>query len=211
MPDTLALLSVLFSWLVAMGALLISYRTGAEQRRHEERLSRDRRGWERKSEGLFDLIATCRSLTDAIDRPGSIDTMEALDLERGDYQATTQEHIGVSEVGVRVGDVVQRLNELVPVVEVYGSTACREAFQDLRQVLRDSGYDPRASDRLVAVRRGKAAAIEAKDYRSAATARRLEREVLEDARTRLTIDLDETRAKAEQLITAARESLTGSE
>jgi hypothetical protein len=104
---------------------------------------------------------------------------------------------------------VHRLQDLVPIVEVYGSTRCREAFEDLRRTLRDSGYDPRASDRLSAVRRGKVAAVDAKDYRSAATARRLEREILEAARTQLTIDLVQTREKAERLIDAARESVRG--
>jgi hypothetical protein len=120
-----------------------------------------------------------------------------------------QEHLGVSEVGVRVADVVDRLDHLVPIVEVYGSPECRDAFHALRQVLRDSGYDPRAPERVDAIRRGKSAAIDAKDYRGAATARRLEREVLENARSRLTVDLDETRAKAERLIEAARKDLGG--
>lgn len=112
---------------------------------------------------------------------------------------------------MEVGDVVNRLHELVPIVEVYGSAPCRQAFDDLRQLLRDSGYDPHAADRLAAVRRGKLAAIEAKDYHSAATARRLEREVLEGARTSLTIELPEARSKAERLIETARESLNEEE
>jgi hypothetical protein len=211
MADPAALTSIITSGLVAMTAFVTTYRTSREQRRHEERLAHDGRSWQRKSEGLFDLLASCRALTDAIDRPGSIDTMETLDLERGDFQATALEHIGVSEIGVRVGDVLHRFHDLVPIVEVYGTSRCRDAFEDLRRVLRDSNYDPRASDKLVAIRRSKAAAIEAKDYRGAATARRLEREVLEDARTRLTIDLPATRAKAETLIDAARESLDGDE
>lgn len=211
MADPVALTSVVASGVVALGALAVSYRSGREQRRHDQQVAYEERSWRRKSEGLFDVIAACRSLIDAIDRPGSIDVIETLDLERGDYQATVQEHIGVSEIGVKVGDVVQRLHELTPVVEVYGSAKCRTAFDDLRQLLRDSGYDPRAADRLASVRRGKQAAIDAKDYRSAATARRLEREVLEDARTRLTIDLPDTRARAEGLIDAARESLKGDE
>ena len=209
MADPVALTSVIASGLVALAGLALTYRSGREQRRHDERLAYDERAWQRKSEGLFDLIATCRSLVDAIGRQGSIEAIETLDDERGDYQATVREHIGVSEIGVRVGDVVHRLQDLVPIVEVYGSTRCREAFEDLRRTLRDSGYDPRASDRLSAVRRGKVAAIDAKDYRSAATARRLEREILEAARTQLTIDLVQTREKAERLIEAARESVRG--
>ena len=51
-----------------------------------------------------------------------------------------------------------------------------------------------------------AAAIDAKDYRSAATARRLERELLEEARNRLVIDLDRTRELAERVVATARES-----
>ncbi len=211
MADPVALTSVIASAAVAVGALVTTYQSGREQRRHEARLDYEGRAWRRKSEGLFDVIATCRSLIDAIDRPGSLEAIEALDLERGEYQATTREHVGVSEIGVRVGDVLNRLHELVPIVEVYGSATCRDAFDDLRQLLRDSGYDPRAADRLAAVRRGKAAAIDAKDYHSAATARRLEREVLEGARTRLTIELPEARAKAERLIEASRESLEGQE
>lgn len=209
MADPVALTSVIASGLVALAGLALTYRSGREQRRHDERLAYDERAWQRKSEGLFDLITTCRSLVDAIGRQGSIEAIETLDDERGDYEATVREHIGVSEIGVRVGDVVHRLQDLVPIVEVYGSTRCREAFEDLRRTLRDSGYDPRASDRLSAVRRGKVAAIDAKDYRSAATARRLEREILEAARTQLTIDLVQTREKAERLIDAARESVTG--
>lgn len=211
MPDPVALTSVVASATVALGALVVSYQSGKEQRRHEARLDLEGRAWRRKSEGLFDVIATCRSLIDAIDRPGSVETIEALDSERGEYQATVREHIGVSEIGVRVGDVVNRLHELVPIVEVYGSAPCRQAFDDLRQLLRDSGYDPHAADRLAAVRRGKLAAIEAKDYHSAATARRLEREVLEGARTSLTIELPEARSKAERLIETARESLNEEE
>ena len=209
MADPVALTSVIASGLVALAGLALTYRSGREQRRHDERLAYDERAWQRKSEGLFDLITTCRSLVDAIGRQGSIEAIETLDDERGAYEATVREHIGVSEIGVRVGDVVHRLQDLVPIVEVYGSTRCREAFEELRRTLRDSGYDPRASDRLSAVRRGKVAAIDAKDYRSAATARRLEREILEAARTQLTIDLVQTREKAERLIDAARESVTG--
>jgi hypothetical protein len=209
MADPVALTSVIASGLVALAGLGLTYRSGREQRRHDERLAYDERAWQRKSEGLFDLITTCRSLVDAIGRQGSIEAIETLDDERGDYEATVREHVGVSEIGVRVGDVVHRLQDLVPIVEVYGSTRCREAFEDLRRTLRDSGYDPRASDRLSAVRRGKVAAVDAKDYRSAATARRLEREILEAARTQLTIDLVQTREKAERLIDAARESVRG--
>ena len=209
MADPVALTSVVTSGLVAVTAFVTTYRGNVEQRRHQERLDHQGRSWQRESEGLFDLVTTCRALVDAIERPGSIDAMQALDLERGDYEASAREHIGVSEIGVRVGDVVHRLHELVPIVEVYGSPECREAFHDLRQLLLDSGYDPRAADRLDSIRRGKAAAVDAKDYRSAATARRLEREVLDDARNRLTIDLPETRAKAELLIDAARANLRG--
>jgi hypothetical protein len=207
MADPLAYTSVVSSWLVAMGALYASYRSSSEQRRHDERLAHDTRGWEKKSEGLFRVIAACRTLVDAIDKRGSLEAIEALDAERGDYEAAAHEHLGVSEVGVRVGDVVDRLHRLVPLVEVYGTTECREAFHDLRQLLRDSGYDPRASERLDAVRRGKAAAIDTNDYRSASTARRLEREILEDARERLTIDVDVARTKAERLIEVARRDL----
>jgi hypothetical protein len=207
MADPLAYTSVVSSWLVAMGALYASYRSSSEQRRHDGRLAHDARGWEKKAEGLFGVIAASRTLVDAIDRRGSLEAIEALDAERGDYEAAAHEHLGVSEVGVRVGDVVDRLQRLVPVVEVYASTECREAFHDLRRLLRDSGYDPRALERLEAVRRGKAAAIDTNDYRSASTARRLEREILEDARARLTIDVDSARAKAERLIEVAREDL----
>jgi hypothetical protein len=207
MADPLAYTSVVSSWLVAMGALYASYRGGSDQRRHEERLALQERGWEQKAEGLFAVIAACQTLVDAIDRRGSLEAVEALDGERGDYEAAAHEHLGVSEVGVRVADVVDRLHRLVPVVEVYATPGCREAFHDLRHLLRDSGYDPRASERLEAVRRGKDAAVEAKDYRSATTARRLEREVLEDARARLTIDLAGARVKAERLIESARENL----
>jgi hypothetical protein len=207
MADPLAYTSVVSSWLVAMGALYASYRSSTEQRRHDERLAHDARGWEKKAEGLFGVIAASRTLIDAIDRRGSLEAIEALDAERGDYEAAAHEHLGVSEVGVRVGDVVDRLQRLVPVVEVYASKDCRGAFHDLRELLRSSGYDPRASERLEAVRRSKGAAIDTHDYRSATTARRLERELLEDARARLTIDLDVTRAKAERLVKLAREDL----
>jgi hypothetical protein len=211
MADPLAYTSVVGSWLVAMGALFTSYRSGSEQRRHEERLAHQERGWEKKSEGLFDLIATSRSLVDAIDRRGSLEHVEALDGQRGDYEATSREQVGVSEIGVRVADVADRLQRLVPVVEVYCAPECRDAFHDLRQLLRNSGYDPRASERLEAVRRGKVAAMDAKDYRSAATAGRLEREVLEDARAQLTIDLPDAREKAVRLLEAARRDLGADE
>jgi len=209
MADPVALTSVVASGLVAVTAFVTTYRSGSEQRRHQERLALESRTWQTRSEGLLDLVATCRALVDSIDRPGDFETVEALDTERGDYQATAREHIGVSEVGVRVGDAVERLQRLVPVVEVFASAECRDAFHELRGLLKDSGYDPRASDRLEAVRRGKVAAVDAKDYRSAATARRLEREILDDARARLTIDLSQARAGAVQVIETARESLGG--
>lgn len=207
MADPVALTSVVTTGLVALTGLGVSYRMSRDQRRHQLRAADAERAWQRRSEGLSDLIATCRSLVDVIDRPGSFDAIQELDLERGDYEATVHEYVGVSEVGARVGDVVRRMHELVPVVEVYASADCRTAFEELRWHLRDSGYDARASDKLAAIRRSKAAAIESKDYRSAATARRLERELLEAARTRLTIDLDKTRALAENLIEAARDSV----
>ncbi len=207
MTDAVALTSVIASGLLALGVVVLGYRTAREQRRQERQRDHDARAWERKADGLFDVVATARALIDAIDRPGNLDAIEAFDLERGDYQSTVREHVGVSEVGVRVGEVAERLHRLVPVVEVYGSPACREALHDLRTALRDSGHDPRAADRLAGIRRGKAAAVEAKDYHSAATARRLERELLEHARTRLTIELPDTRARAQRLIDAARADL----
>jgi hypothetical protein len=211
MADSVALAWVVASGLVALGALVLTFKSGVEDRRYEARRALETRSWERKSEGLFDVIATCRALVDSLDRPGNIDAMETLDLERGAYEATVREHIGVSEIGVKVGAAAQRLQDLLPVVEVYGSDSCRKSFDELRRLLRDSGYDPRAADRLAAVRRGKVAAVDSKDYNSAATARRLEREILEDARNRLSLDLDETRTKAERLIEAAREDLNGQE
>ncbi|HLN76590.1 MAG TPA: hypothetical protein VK204_06055, partial [Nocardioidaceae bacterium] len=78
MADPVALTSVIASAAVALGALVFSYQSGREQRRHEARLDFEGRAWRRKSEGLFDLIATCRSLIDAIDRPGSIEAIETL-------------------------------------------------------------------------------------------------------------------------------------
>lgn len=206
MTDPVALTAVVSTGLVAVVALGVAFQMTREQRRHDLVRARAERVWSVEAEGMADLVATCRSLVDALDRPGSFDAIAELDLERGDYEATVREHVGVSEIGVRIGDVVRRLHELVPAVELYGSPACRKTFADLRWHLRDSGYDPTASDRLAAIRRGKTAAIESKDYRSAATARRLERELLEEARNRLDIDLDRTRELAEQLITATRES-----
>lgn len=206
MTDPVALTSVVSTGLVALVGLAAAYQMTREQRRHDLVRARSERSWEVEAQGMADLVATCRSLVDALDRPGSFDAIAELDLERGDYEATVREHLGVSEIGVRVGDVVRRLHELVPVVELYGSAPCREAFGELRWHLRDSGYDPTASDRLAAIRRGKAAAIESKDYRSAATARRLERELLEEARHRLGIDLDRTRELAERVVAATRES-----
>ena len=209
MTDPVALTAVVSTGIVAVVGLAVAYQMTLEQRRHDLVRARAERIWSAEAAGVADLVATCRSLVDAVDRPGSFDAIAELDLERGDYEATVREHLGVSEIGVRVGDVVRRLHELVPVVELYGSVACRQAFADLRWHLRDSGYDPTASDRLAAIRRGKAAAIESKDYRSAATARRLERELLEEARNRLGIDLERTRELAEQVITATRESIDG--
>lgn len=207
MTDAVALVSVVSTGLVALVGLGVAYQMSREQRRHDLVRARVERSWSVEAQGMADLVATCRSLVDALDRPGSFDAIAELDLERGDYEATVREHLGVSEIGVRVGDVVRRLHELVAVVELYGSPQCRTAFGELRWHLRDSGYDPTASDRLAAIRRSKAAAIEAKDYRSAATARRLERELLEEARNRLVIDLDRTRELAERLIAATRESI----
>ena len=206
MTDPVALTSVVSSGLVALVGLGVAHQMTREQRRHDLVRARAEHTWSVEAQGMADLVATCRSLVDALDRPGSFDAIAELDLERGDYQATVREHVGVSEIGVRVGDVVRRLHELVAVVELSGSPDCRTAFGELRWHLRDSGYDPTASDRLASIRRSKAAAGDAKDYRSAATARRLERELLEEARNRLVIDLDRTRELAERVVTTARAS-----
>ena len=156
MAEPVVLLSVTASTAVAIGGLTLAFLGAERQRRHQERLAQQERAWRATSDGLLDLVATCRALVDAIDRPGSIDTIEALDRERGEYLATVHEHVGVSVIGVRVGDVVHRMQQLVPSVEVYGSRDCREAFHELRRLLRDSGYDPRAasgSPRCSAARR----------------------------------------------------------
>ncbi|MGZ4427345.1 MAG: hypothetical protein ACXVXC_01770 [Nocardioidaceae bacterium] len=207
MADPVVLLSVTASTAVAIGGLTLAFLGAERQRRHQERLAQQERAWQATSDGLLNLVATCRAMVDAIDRPGSIDAMEALDRERGEYLASVDEHVGVSVIGIRVGDVVHRMQQLVPAVEVYGSPACREAFHELRKLLRDSGYDPRAGERLAAVQRSKMAAVDGEDFRGAATARRMERQVLEDARTKLELDLDQTRALAERLIDTVRDSL----
>ncbi|MGZ6877829.1 MAG: hypothetical protein ACXVFR_15830 [Nocardioidaceae bacterium] len=207
MADPVVLLSVTASTAVAIGGLALAFLGAERQRRHQERLAQQERAWQATSDGLLNLVATCRAMVDAIDRPGSIDAMEALDRERGEYLASVDEHVGVSVIGIRVGDVVHRMQQLVPAVEVYGSPACREAFHELRKLLRDSGYDPRAGERLAAVQRSKMAAVDGEDFRGAATARRMERQVLEDARTKLELDLDQTRALAERLIDTVRDSL----
>ncbi|MGZ4483946.1 MAG: hypothetical protein ACXVW8_06460 [Nocardioidaceae bacterium] len=207
MADPVVLRSVTASTAVAIGGLTLAFLGAERQRRHQERLAQQERAWQATSDGLLNLVATCRAMVDAIDRPGSIDAMEALDRERGEYLASVDEHVGVSVIGIRVGDVVHRMQQLVPAVEVYGSPACREAFHELRKLLRDSGYDPRAGERLAAVQRSKMAAVDGEDFRGAATARRMERQVLEDARTKLELDLDQTRALAERLIDTVRDSL----
>ncbi|MGZ4492889.1 MAG: hypothetical protein ACXVEU_19665 [Nocardioidaceae bacterium] len=207
MADPVVLLSVTASTAVAIGGLTLAFLGAERQRRHQERLAQQERAWQATSDGLLNLVATCRAMVDAIDRPGSIDAMEALDRERGEYLASVDEHVGVSVIGIRVGDVVHRMQQLVPAVEVYGSPPCREAFHELRKLLRDSGYDPRAGERLAAVQRSKMAAVDGEDFRGAATARRMERQVLEDARTKLELDLDQTRALAERLIDTVRDSL----
>ena len=51
------------------------------------------------------------------------------------------------------------------------------------------------------------AAVDGDDFHGAATARRMERQVLEDARTKLELDLDEARDLAERLIDTVRDSL----
>ncbi|MGZ4468179.1 MAG: hypothetical protein ACXVXB_06835, partial [Nocardioidaceae bacterium] len=170
MADPVVLLSVTASTAVAIGGLTLAFLGAERQRRHQERLAQQERAWQATSDGLLNLVATCRAMVDAIDRPGSIDAMEALDRERGEYLASVDEHVGVSVIGIRVGDVVHRMQQLVPAVEVYGSPACREAFHELRKLLRDSGYDPRAGERLAAVQRSKMAAVDGEDFRGAATA-----------------------------------------
>ena len=198
MADPVVLLSVTASTAVAIGGLGLAFLGAERERRHQERLAQQQRAWQATSDGLLNLVATCRALVDAI---------EALDRERGEYLATVHEHVGVSVIGVRVGDVVHRMQQLVSAVEVYGSRACREAFHELRKLLRDSGYDPRAGERLAAVQRSKTAAVDSDDFHGAATARRMERQVLEDARTTLNLDLDRARDLAERLIDSVRDSL----
>ena len=113
MTDPVALTSVVSTGLVALVGLAVAYQMTREQRRHDFVRARSERSWEVEADGMADLIATCRSLVDALDRPGSFDAIAELDLERGDYEATVREHLGVSEIGVRVGDVVRDQDLLV--------------------------------------------------------------------------------------------------
>lgn len=188
MPDTVALASVISSGLVAVGGLWVSYRSGRDQRLHEARLSYEERAWEKKSEGLYAAISTARGIVDVL--------RSARPAER-------------NRIALTLPASRHRLDELVPIIEAYSSTECRDAFDRLRQILRDADTDILLPDRVAAVRARKEEAIDAQDFESAANFHRQERDLMRAAADRLGVDFDEVLRRAERLIQAARASVRG--
>jgi hypothetical protein len=188
--DPVALTSVVSSGLVALGGLFVTYRSGREQRAHEARLAYEERAWEEKSSALFRVIAQTRGLLDVIQ---STDEWER------------------QELGVRAGTTLNALDDLVPVVESYASTACRSAFDTFRQLLRDAKPDTLAKVQLEMFREKKMDAIDAQDFVEAKRLVARERAVQEQATAALRLDVDKAVRVGQELIDAARSSVRGDE
>lgn len=191
MADPVAIVSVVSSGLVALGGLYVNYRSGREQRKHEKRLSFEEHVWERKSEGLFGAIAASRVLLDTLDSRAPHDAKENLPL--------------------RLVEIAERLDDLLPVVEAYGSSECRYAFEDLRALLKSAAPDPRTSAVAYVAARGKEKAIDEADFAAASGWRDREKKALREMREALDLDLDEVRSHASRVIATSRESLREAE
>src|SRR5438093_788831 len=112
MADTVAIVSVASSGAVALGGLLLNALGARSQRAHERRQAYEGRAWEKKTSGLFDVIAAARSLVDAIDNQ---DPRRTIDLPMAVY------------------DTRRRMRGAVAIVEAYASRPCREEFVALRR------------------------------------------------------------------------------
>lgn len=182
MPDdAVALASVIVSGLVALGGLVVTYLNGRHQRRHERRLAYEERAWEKKSEGLLRVIATTRGLLDTVKvRQGWRRDMIAVDL------------MGAS----------RSLDELVAVVEAYASADCRSAFEELRTLLRESGFD------IELIRRQKEEAIDAGDFERAARLKDRDQGTWPRGDA-VDLDFNKVETSCLRLIETARESVQG--
>jgi hypothetical protein len=185
MADPVALVSVVSSGAVALGGLLVTYRSGREQRKHESGLAYEARAWERKSEALFGVIAAGRLLIDSIQ---SNDPALARVVHR----------------------VVLELEDVGPVVEAYASGECRTAFVELQHLLNGS-YELAMVERALYHHNVVLEVRVADDYNSAADVFHEDQEqrLLRDAKASLTFDLQTAQAWAEKLIDAARKSVRG--
>lgn len=169
--------------MVATGALLAQYGGQKAQRKHEAALSYEGRAWEKKNEGLFEVIAACRGLVDAIDRD-----------DPGNYALAAD----------RTAD---RLGEWVAVVEVYSSQECRQAYASLRALLDNAGLPIALSTFVENARQRKMGAVDAGDFEEAVKAMRREREIVDEAASEMTLPEGIARDAALRLIEAARASV----
>lgn len=186
MDGWVALTSVIATGSVGLGGLLVSYRSGSEQRRHEASLAHSARVWEQKSEALLAVVTIARRMIDTLDSPREV----------------VRERFGLS-----LADVVWRLDELVAPIEAHASSECREAFDSLRSLLNQSKRDVGAEATIEAIRREKEDAIDAGNFEEAARLRNRERNRTKQVNEAHGLDADEVRMRARRLIETARESL----
>jgi hypothetical protein len=186
MDGWVALASVLATGAVGIGGLVITYKSGGAQRKHETRLAHTARVWEQKSQALLDVITLARRLIDRLDSP--------------------REAVRES-FGVHLAEEARRLDELVAPIEAHASSECRQAFESLRSLLAESDFDAFAEDDIEHFRRQKWDALDAGDFEEAARARSEERATIKQANSVLRLDADEVRARARRVIETARASL----
>jgi len=183
MANTVALVSVVASSAVAVASLWATVWAGRQQRRHEAALSYEQRIWDRKVDGLFELIAATRRLLDATEDQW---------------------------FGEQVSRVLDDLDDLVPVVEAFASAGCRDAFERLRETLRNSGSDSLDHMRIELARSRKVEAIDAEHFEEAAAEAKSERQHQQEALDGLTLDMPALRDLGQRVIQEARRSLRGS-
>ena len=183
MVDVIALSSVLVSGAVAGGSLLVTYRNGREQREHETDLAFEERAWEQKSTALFTVISSTRTLLDGLDA--------------GDKYL----------VASVVSRAMSNLEPAVAGVEAYASAECRDAFSTLRRVLQNAKVIPHLPEIIQEVRDLQEAAIDDQDFDAAAGGRTAERDLMQEARDNLSLDIAAAKAMCTHLIEAARASV----
>lgn len=122
-----AIVSVSVSGLVAGGGLVLTAVNARGQRRHEVRQGFAERSWEQHSTTIFELIALAREMRDN----GGVRRMLGDDGTMVRAPITDEEGNEFDEWRARLGDLMSQ-------VEVYATTECLAAAENLLRSLRNA-------------------------------------------------------------------------